>query len=319
MSKEVRPDARGANLAHLGDQGELWFAAALPRGWVWQPPRRDFGKDGLIVIRDETELHNIEFSVQIKTSVRPTTRDGHILLSGVSRSAVQYWFASPLPTLVVAVDISNKCGWFAWHLDLFENPRSVFEQSERTLTVRIPQSNQLDEAGWLSIRRDISSHFRSLQRALWNDEIVPPLLRTVNNLTRIAGNLMRIAGQSVPTPPLSKYEGMTLLIEQIELRDMMDTVRVFLAKIDSQSDPHKQISFLLASIEEMAIAAFPNLRSLPPKGQDIPADLTLALAPKKLLEARPKLVLAVVDLLRLLTSPRPSTKDKEDTQENVET
>src|SRR6266700_599873 len=116
----------GIARSHLGDQGELWFAAALPRGWVWQPPRRDFGKDGLIVIRDTTPLHNIEFSVQIKTSVRPTIRNGCVLLSGVSRASVQYWFASPLPTLIVAVDITNQRAWYAWHLDLFESPDELY-------------------------------------------------------------------------------------------------------------------------------------------------------------------------------------------------
>lgn len=106
--------------AHLGDQGELWFAAALPQGWIWQPPRRDFGKDGLIVIRDGSELHNLELSAQIKTSAKPRIRDGHVVLTGgVSRSSIQYWFASPLPTLVVAVDISSRNAWYGWHLGLW--------------------------------------------------------------------------------------------------------------------------------------------------------------------------------------------------------
>jgi len=95
LAKEGKP-ARdlGSAHSHLGDQGELWFAAALPLGWVWQPPRRDFGKDGLIVIRDGSELHNLEFSVQIKTSERPRVHDGFIVLSGMSRSSIRYWFAS---------------------------------------------------------------------------------------------------------------------------------------------------------------------------------------------------------------------------------
>ncbi|MBX3282014.1 MAG: DUF4365 domain-containing protein [Acidobacteria bacterium] len=79
-------------------------------GWVWQPPRRDFGKDGLIVVRDESKLHNLEFSVQIKTSMSPRIRGGEVLLSGVSRASIQYWFASPLPTLIIAVDLTNVRG-----------------------------------------------------------------------------------------------------------------------------------------------------------------------------------------------------------------
>ncbi len=56
----------GANLnADIWDEGELWFASQLPRGWDWQPPRRDLGKDGLVVVRDDSELHNLEFAIQV--------------------------------------------------------------------------------------------------------------------------------------------------------------------------------------------------------------------------------------------------------------
>lgn len=135
------------NQSHLGDQGELWFAAALPQGWVWQPPRRDFGKDGLIVIRDGTELHNLEFSVQIKTSERPRIRDGSIVLAGISLSSIRYWFASPLPTLIVAVDIVNRVGWYAWHLDLYDSPKELFGFDAKTTSIRIPQKSQLNDDG----------------------------------------------------------------------------------------------------------------------------------------------------------------------------
>ncbi len=298
----------GIAQAHLGDQGELWFAAALPQAWVWQPPRRDFGKDGLIVIRDETELHNLEFSVQIKTSERPKVRDGSVVLAGISRSAIRYWFASPLPTLVVAVDLVNRTGWYAWHLDLFDSPNELFAVEAETMTIRIPQTNQLNDAGWKSIRTDLLRHFRALQRALSTDAVAPHLLATVYNVARIVGNLIRLGSSAPPTPPLTQSEGMALLIEQVELRDLIDTVRSLLRRVSASSDAHKQIEFWLTSFEEVADAAHPSLRALPPRGQDIPADLQLAVAPKRLSEARPRLVLAAVDLIRLLTSRQPQTE-----------
>lgn len=149
--------------ANLGDQGELCFASVLPQGWVWQPPRRDFGKDGLIVIRDGTRLHDLEFSVQIKTSAKPRIRGDSIVLSGIPRSSIRYWFASPLPTLVVAVDISCRTGWYVWHLDLFDSPKEFFDTDTKTVTIRVPASNQLDRAGWQAIREYIERHFSGLQ------------------------------------------------------------------------------------------------------------------------------------------------------------
>jgi hypothetical protein len=315
MNEKTPTTHSNIDRAHLGDQGELWFATALPPGWVWQPPRRDFGKDGLIVIRDGTNLHNLEFSVQIKTSANPRVRDGFVLLSGVSRSSIRYWFASPLPTLVVAVDISNRAGWYAWHLDLFDSPDELFGAKGETMTIRISQANKLDDAGWSSIRADLFQHFRALQRALSTDAVAPHLIRTVYNVARIVGNLIRLGSIAPPEPPLTQNEGISLLIEQMEVRDLIDAVRSLLHRIVDGSDAHKQIEFWLISFEEVAGRAHPSLRALPPRGHDIPADLELAFAPKLLLEARPRLVLAAVDLIRLLTSPQPRAEvQREDVQ-----
>ena len=294
--------------AHLGDQGELWFASVLPQGWVWQPPRRDFGKDGLIVIRDNTSLHDLEFSVQIKTSTKHKIRGGSIVLSGIPRSSVRYWFASPLPTLVVAVDINGRRGWYAWHQDLFDSPKDFFDTETRTVTIRLPEANKLDETGWEAIRRYIERHFRGLQRALWTDAIAPSLMVTVYQVARIVGNLIRLGASAPPDPPLTKSEGMSLLIEQIEIRDLIATVTALLDRLPAGSEAWKQVDFWRSSFEEAAEEAFPRLRSLPPRGQNIPADLELAFAPKLLIDLRPRLVLGGVDLIRLLLSPQPDEK-----------
>jgi hypothetical protein len=58
VNGDIPTSQSGVAPSHLGDQGELWFAAMLPAGWVWQPPRRDLGKDGLIVIRDGTTVQH---------------------------------------------------------------------------------------------------------------------------------------------------------------------------------------------------------------------------------------------------------------------
>ena len=104
----------------VGDQGELWFASQLPRGWVWQPPRRDVGKDGLIVIRDDSDLNNVEFSVQVKTTASPQRATGSIAIKNVSRSSVWYWHASTHPTLLVAVNLATQSACYAWHFEVID-------------------------------------------------------------------------------------------------------------------------------------------------------------------------------------------------------
>ncbi len=76
---------RTAGIAHRGDNGEYWLAQRLPVDWFWQPPKRDFGTDGIVVIRDKSDLHNLEFALQVKASASLRPRSGKISLSGITR------------------------------------------------------------------------------------------------------------------------------------------------------------------------------------------------------------------------------------------
>jgi hypothetical protein len=299
---EADPRSSGASLnADIGDEGELWFAAQLPRGWVWQPPRRDLGKDGLIVVRDSSDLHNLEFAVQVKSSVQPTVRDGHIIKAGVSRSSVLYWFASPLPTLVVAVDVTQRLGWFAWHLDLFRSPADVFDTKAETLTIRIPERNQLNDAGWSLIRRYLKEHFSSLQAALTDARLTTRLIAGLNVISTAVGNLVRLSSCPLPDGQPDAREGISILIEQIEHRNILTTVRSLLRHVRPGSGAHKQIQFWIESYEATVLSAFPRFSDMP-SGNSIPPDLELAFAPKIVMETRSRLVEAGIDMIRLLTS-----------------
>jgi hypothetical protein len=181
----------------------------------------------------------------------------------------------------------------------------LVREKAKTVTIRIPQANRLDDEGWASIRSDLFQHFTALQRALSTDAVAPHVLATVNNVARIVGNLIRIGSSAPPEPPLTQSEGLALLIEQIELRDLIDTIRSLLRRIAAESDAHKQIAFWLSTFEGLAGTIHPSLSALPPTGSDIPGDFQLAFALSKLLETRPRIILAAVDLITLLTSPSP--------------
>ncbi len=183
--------------SHIGDQGELWFAAQLPFGWVWQPPRRDLGKDGLIVVADNSEIHNIEFSVQIKTTTDIVINNGMVQKTGISRSSIIYWFASPLPTLIVVVDTNNKRAWYAWHLDIFENPDDVFKSEQETFSIHIPKERLLDERGWDDIRLRLKKHFRSLIDAINSADMASKLLPITNTFARVASDLQKLASINI--------------------------------------------------------------------------------------------------------------------------
>jgi hypothetical protein len=172
----------------IGDAGELWFAGQLPADWVWQPPRRDIGKDALIVVRDGTALHNLEFSVQIKTTKEPQFDEKSVRCAGIPTASVLYWFSSPQPTLIVIVDIENKREWYAWHLDLFESLDEI--SSQATCSVRIPTSNALTFDGWNNIRERLKRHYESLDRALRTARIASNIARGIRAIAEATRDLV---------------------------------------------------------------------------------------------------------------------------------
>jgi hypothetical protein len=308
-------DASGSDRnAHIGDQGEIWFAGQLPCGWVWQPPRRDLGKDGLIVIRDHSDLHNLEFSVQVKTSERPVIQGQFVVKSGVSRSSVMYWFASPLPTLVVAVDLLERRAWYSWHLDLFESPAELFRSDQKTVTIRIPERNHLNEEGWTEVRRDLKQHFASLRDAVNDASSSSRLLPMVNGLVRSASNLLKLA--KIPPPnrgKLTKEAGMTVFIEQLEHRNVLSVVRSLVKHVRTDSSAAHHLQAWIDAYEATVLSAYPNLNAIPENGPYGP-DLELAFAPKKVLEIRPRLVETALDMVMWLTS-RPKPGDSQATND----
>lgn len=287
--------------SHLGDKGELWFAASLPDGWVWQPPRRDFGKDGLIVIRDGSKLHNLEFTFQIKTSARHKIKNNVVTLSGVSRSSVQYWFASPIPTLIVAYDTGRKTAWYVWHTDAFRNPRELFGSKSKTISIKIPTKNVLAGNGWRNLRSDIDGYYNSLKRALHTDAQLNQLMLSINNIARTVSNLMKIGARSVPDKPFTKDEGILIMTEQIDLKLLIESIRAILTWIPKDIRQYKSVEFWLESFTTIALSSWPNLMNLPPYGSDIDPDCDFSFYPHLVRENRPKLVVAMVDLLVLLT------------------
>lgn len=117
----------------LGDAGELWFQTQLPPGWIPQPPKRDVGVDFVVVICEAGPLNGHEFRVQVKTSKQFNAANNAVVITGVKRSTIDYWFTSPVPTMVVAYDHGQRRGYYRWHSDLFHE-LSKLQSDTRTHT-----------------------------------------------------------------------------------------------------------------------------------------------------------------------------------------
>ena len=304
----------------IGDRGEVWLASQLPLGWVWQPPRLDLGKDGLIVIRDNSDLHNIEFAIQVKSSQKIAFSKEQIVVRGVSRSSVRYWFASPLPTLVVVVDISNQMAWYAWHLDLFDSPTALFNGKSKEIAVHIPKSNLLNKEAWELIRDNLRKHFYELQEALTTKTMAIRVVASINMITVALRNLVKLLEHEVPVGGPSQYEGITLLLEMIQHRDLLMAAKSVLSHMSNESPAHKQLLFIIESYEAIVHACFPLIDELPEHDDNfsLPPDFQLAYAPRLVKENRHGLIDTGLGLVELLTTiERKSRNNMDATQQGA--
>jgi len=214
-----------------------------------------------------------------------------------------YWFASPLPTLVVAVDIVSRHAWYAWHLDLFESPAGVFQSAQDTVTIRIPERNQLNEAGWKNIRHDLKQHFGSLLDMISEANSSSRLLPAINTLARNVTNLLKLS--KTPPPPnsasMTEQEGLSILIEQLEHKSILSVVRTLLEHVRPDSGAGHHMRAWIDAYEGMVLTAYPRLNTLPEHGPYGP-DLEFAFAPKRVVETRHRLIEAGLDMIMLLTA-----------------
>lgn len=201
---------------------------------------------------------------------------------------------------MVAVDIAKRNAWYAWHLDLFKSPSDVFDSKADTLTIRIPESNKLNEQGWDFIRSWIKKHFGSLQTAINEANLSSRLLPALNLIATAVGNLVKLSNTPPPENPPSDYQGMSVMLEQLQHRDILSAVSHLLKYIDPRTDAYRQIELWKESYEATALTAHPRLKELP-SDNNIPAGLELAFAPKLMKEARLRLIEAGIDMIRLLT------------------
>lgn len=291
-----------AQKAGIGDSGELWFACQLPKDWIWQPPRRDVGKDALIVINDRSHLHNIEFSVQVKTTECPKINKGVIRQSGIPRSSVMYWFSSPQPTLIVVVDIKTKRAWYAWHLDLFNSPSEI--SGKDTCSIRIPTTNSLDSSGWLRIRERLIRHYNGLQAAIHTAQAASKLVPAIHAIATAARDLVWLDGE--PDRPTKEdfssedHEAIFLLIhDQCSYRDILKSVRSIHPIFRNESDIYKQIQLWLFAFESHVVTAYPDFLTFPET--DDFAGLRITFDAQSIRPKRRLLMAAALEMISMLS------------------
>ena len=170
----------------IGDHGERWFETQLPPRWLPQRPTYDVGVDRVVVICEDSDLNGREFRVQVKASRQLNIKNGSVVLTGIKRSTIDYWFMSPLPTLVVAYDTTQHRGYYCWHADLYPQLKDLeraAEQHEQQATqITFSEGNVLDVSAWDKIALTVAHQLEASADAVLTTPILPGFKLSLNRL-----------------------------------------------------------------------------------------------------------------------------------------
>jgi hypothetical protein len=288
-----------------GDAGENWFVSQLPEAWLLQPPKRDVGVDGVVVICDASDLNGREFRVQIKASQTPTARAGTVVISGIKRTTLEYWFLSPLPTLLVFYDAVAKSGYYAWHYDLFDQVKAVLGGAPaRTASLSIPTANTFGDAGWENIRSDIRDYFRTLSASIHAAHNAKFVMPTLHDLASVARQLNSIDHQTVPHAQRTDEQNAILsLWEMMQHRLVVTSLSTLLNHLARKSHGAETVQAWILSYSANVTAVFPTFSELT-AWDSAPEHFPIKFSASHATEHRHKFIETILTMIMLLAPGR---------------
>lgn len=287
----------------IGDAGENWFQSQLPEAWLLQKPTKDVGVDGVVVICERGVLNGKEFRVQIKASENLTIKNSKVILdkSRVKVSTINYWFISPLPTMIVAFDCSSKRGYYCWHIDVYEQVSNLTGKKDSSeIILRLPEQ-ELTLESWENIRESLIWHSKNLVKALSEARNAKSTLPTIRKITAAVRMLNSIGNQPIPIENRTlQQEGMLALLELIQHKDIVSDLTKLLSELNPNCEGAVRLREWISSYHRTVLSVFPNFDNLP-DGDVIPPDYQIVFAKNLIHFVRPQLVQSALEIVMLLT------------------
>lgn len=284
----------------IGYQGELWFRSQLPRGWIPNPPERDIGIDFSVTISENGELDKCEFRVQVKSTEKPRISENSISIRNVKGSTIDYWFKSPIPTLIVVHDQANNVGYYVWHSEIHHQVADAQHSHGGKYKIQVPINNLLDDRGWESIRSDLCEQYRYYRKAFRNLEKSGLLNHVIHSLAAAAKELNNIEHQPISQKDMrpDQYEFLAAreIVNHKKVVSELNTIRnqlipdsPLVVKIDGWLETYKSdVSF-----------AFPNFNDFLEHEELLP-DFAIAFIRSRAHEKRFQLIQHVLAMIMFL-------------------
>lgn len=289
----------------IGREGEIWFESQLPSGWLLQPPKTDVGVDGVVVICDNSDLNGREFRVQVKASKHPKVRGTNIVVSRLKHSTIEYWFLSPVPTLVVVYDVTKKCGYYRWHVELFEEVRkSLKYKNDKSISIRIPTSNTLDVESWKVIKENLRWHYRNIRESLYAARNARSLLPTIHDLTAAVRQLNSIDHQPIPIDKrTAEQDGILAIMEMMQHRLIVSSLSQLLSELDQNSEGARTLEAWIDSYSSKVTSVFPNFEKLE-SWEEMPPGFDIIFDKNSIHNVRHKFIEIVLEMVMRLAPGR---------------
>jgi len=292
-----------------GYEGERWFRSALPRGWIPQRPETDVGIDFLVVISEDGDLDKREFHVQVKSSRSMRIQNGSVILRHIKRSTLDYWFLSPLPTLIVAYDEQANRGYFRWHSELVNEIQKPPSETLKKISIAVPIVNELNDDGWRMIRENLLWHYRNLSASLANARDTRSLLPVIHDLAASARQLSSIDHQPIaPADRTEQQEGLLALYELTQYRLAVTSLCGLRNELLPGSEGEIRLSNWISAFESRVLHVFPTFLELTDWGE-VPGDFQITYARNLIHQQRPRMIEVILEMIMLLAPGRFNRKD----------
>src|SRR6185436_16068970 len=128
--------------------------------------------------------------------------------------------------------------WYAWHFDVIPSQPG---NAGKTVQLRIPLKNTLTPESWDDIRAELKRCYLHLWNSTTKANVYVWIVASIGSVSIAARNLLRISESSVPTRSPTKDQGLLLLMEQQQHRNVLVVARKFLRALDPTSLLYKEV------------------------------------------------------------------------------
>jgi len=275
-----------------------------------QKPTKDVGVDGVVVICERGNLNGKEFRVQVKASEKLKIKDSKVILdkSRVKSSTINYWFVSPLPTMIVAYDYTANRGYYCWHSELYEQVSKLEgKENSSEVTLRMPEQ-ELKSESWNHIRESLIWHSRNLAKSLSDARNAESVLPTIHSIVAAVRQLNSIDHQPIPVEERTpQQEGLLVLIEMFAYRDIITGLEKLLSELHPECEGAKRLREWISSYHSTVLSVFRSFDDLP-NNDFVPPDYQLAYARNLIHKVRPQLMQSALEIVMLLTPANKSER-----------